>query len=91
MEQSFKLLEEIRKISQELEELKLKFTMYQRLQGINKESLVTYDPYDEVPKGVYETEIYYCRFTLKVMQQEIKELRKKLKKLQREYSKLLNS
>lgn len=89
MGQSSKLLEEIRKISQELEELKLKFTMYQRLQGINKESLVTYDPYDEVPKGAYETEIYYCRFTLKVMQQEIKELRKKLKKLQREYSKLV--
>lgn len=89
MEQSSKILEKIRKISQELEESKCKATMYQRWQEINKDSLATHGPYDELPKEIYETEIFYCRFTLKVIQQEIKELRTKLKKLQREYSQLV--
>lgn len=87
MGQSSDLLNKIKETSKELRELKEKFSFYQRCQVINKEFLLVDDPYDEVPKEHYETEIYYCRFTLKVMQQEIKELRAKLKKLQREYSK----
>ena len=88
MEQLSDLLNKIKETSQELRELKEKFSFYQRWQMVNKESLLMRDTYDELPKELYETEIYYCRFTLKVMQQEIKELRTKLKKLQREYNEL---
>lgn len=87
MEQSStNLLNKIKETSQELRELKEKFSFYQRCQMVNKESLLIADPYDELPKEHYEIEIHYCRFTLKMMQQEIKELRAKLKKLQREYT-----
>lgn len=88
MEQSSDLLNKIKEATQELRELKERFSFYQRCQVINREYLLVADPYDELPKEYYETEIHYCRFTLNVMQKEIKELRAKLKKLQREYNEL---
>lgn len=88
MEQSSKILKEIKDTSRELRDLKEKYAFYQRCQTYNRQYLPTIeDPYEECPKEYYETEIHDCRFTLNIIQQEIKKLKIKLKKLQRELDK----
>lgn len=88
MERSSKLSKDIKDTSRELQDLKEKYTFYQRCQTYNRQNLpIIEDPNDECPKEYYETEIHDCRFTLNIIQQEIKELKIKLKKLQRELNK----
>lgn len=70
-----------------MEDLKEKYQSYQRMIGYAKRDLQLWDPYDGLTKEQHEN--YYhsiigeCRYQLNHLQNEIKELRKKIKNLNR--------
>lgn len=70
-----------------MEDLKEKYQSYQRMIGYAKRDLQTWDPYDglteEQHKIYYHSVISDCRYQLNSLQNEIKELRKRIKNLNR--------
>lgn len=70
-----------------MEDLKAKYQSYQRMLGYAKRDLQIWDPYDGMTKEQHEN--YYrsvigdCKYQLNHLQNEIKELRKKIKNLNR--------
>ena len=70
-----------------MEDLKEKYQSYQRMIGYAKRDLQMWDPYDGMTKEqheiYYHSVIYDCRYQLNRLQNEIKELRKKIKNLNR--------
>lgn len=69
-------------------DLKERYRYYQKRQQHAKHDLLLWDPYDGLTKEQHE--IYYrtiiedCRYLLNSLQNEIKEVRKEIKKLNRE-------
>lgn len=71
-----------------IEDLKDKYKYYQEVQGNAKRELLLWDPYDGLTKEqhahYYHSIIGDCRYLLNKYQNEIKETRKQIKKLNRE-------
>jgi len=70
-----------------MDDLKEKYQSYQRMIRYAKRDLQMWDPYDGMTKEqhkIYHSSIIYdCKYQLNRLQNEIKELRKKIKNLNR--------
>ena len=82
-----KIISEISRLNSELYELQNKFRYYQNKQEHDKRDLVMWDPLDGLTKeqheNLYYVEIWSNRQNLRALQNEIIELRKKIKTIQR--------
>ena len=80
--------ETISDLTHRLENLKQKFSYYQKCQENAKRDILIWDPYDGMTKYQHETYWKHViednRFNLNWLQAEIKEVRKQIKQLNRE-------
>ena len=90
-----KTISNISKLDEQLRNLKNEFRYYQKLQEQSKYDYNHYNPTIEISYGVYidfcNEEILRNRIRLKYLQEKIIDLRKTIKKIQREENKKLLS
>lgn len=83
--------ETISELYEKLRQAKEQYAMYQRSQEYEKREINMWDPYDGLDKEVHEMScqqrIWDNRYMLRHLQDDIKELRKKIKTLQRNTNK----